>query len=165
MNKIPIPTGVIKRVNEIIDSHHLPVIVDDPTLWRNIAYTFQFIDFVDWLLYGTDVILIAREQTIKYGIIAVNSIIEGIVYNYLKQYPSVRPSEKSLGKNIEKLQQKDVPRNIISSLKKVHKKREKIHLRLWGTRLEYGKYKTEDYERAKKALDNFMKWLYEASTQ
>jgi len=162
LEKIIIPTGIIRTVNKIIDSCKLSVIVDDPTLWRNVAYTFQFIDFIDWLLYRTNIGLIAKEQTIKYGIVAVNSIIEGIVYNYLKRYPAVQPKEKESGKNLEKLEQKHVPRSIIEPLKKVHKKREKIHLRLWGTRLEHQKYKTEDYESAKKALDDFMKWLYKA---
>lgn len=161
MDKVIIPTGIIRTVDKIIDSCKLAFIVDNPTLWRNIAYTFQFIDFIDWLLYGTDIALIAKEQTIKYGIVAVNSIIEGIVHDYLGQRPSVRPAKK-LEKNLEKLEKKHVPRTIIEPLKRVHNKRAKIHLQLWGTELERLRYKTEDYERAKKALDDFMKWLVKA---
>lgn len=163
MDKIPFPFGVIKTVNEIMSSHNLRVIVDDPTLRRNIAYTFQFIDVIDWLLYGTDIDLVGKEQTIKYGIVAVNAIIEGIVYDYLKQHPAVQPSEKKSEKNIEKLKQKprSIPKSIIDSLKKVHKKRGKVHLRLWGIELEHGKYKMADYKEAKNALNNLMDWIFE----
>lgn len=163
MNKIQFPIGVIKTVEEIINSYHLYTIVEDTTLVRNIAYTFQFISFIDWVLNSTDICLTVEEQTIKYGIIAVNSIIESIVYDYLKQYPAVQPSEKSSEKNIEKLKQKarPAPKSLIDSLKKVHKKREKIHLRLWKGELEHKKYKIADYEEAKNALNDLIKWIYQ----
>ncbi len=163
MNKIQFPTGVIKTVEEIINSYHLYTIVEDTTLVRNIAYTFQFISVIDWLLYDRKISLTAKEQTIKYGIIAINSIIEGIIYDYLKQHPAVQPSEKKSEKNIEKLKQKprSIPKSIIDSLKKVHNKRGKIHLRLWGDELERQKYKIRDYEEAKNTLDNLIKWIFE----
>jgi hypothetical protein len=163
LDKIQIPTGVIKKVNKIIESYHLYVIVKDSALVRNIAYTFQFISFINWVLNSTDISLIVGEQTVKYGIIAVNSIIESIVYDYLKQYPAVQPSEKSSEKNIEKLKQKarPAPQSLIDSLKKVHKKREKIHLRLWKGELEYKKYKIADYQEAKNALNVLMNCIFE----
>jgi len=160
--KIQLPRGLIKTVHEITDFYKLYQIVKDRTLVRNIAYTFQYISFIDWLLDKTDICLTVREQTIKYGIVAVYSIIESIVYDYLKQYPAVRPSEKKSGKNIQKLRQKKrpPPNSIIESLEKVRKKREKIHLRLWKRELEHQKYETRDYEKAKNALNHFIAWLY-----
>jgi hypothetical protein len=85
------------------------------------------------------------------------------VYDYLKQYPAVQPSEKSSEKNIEKLKQKarPAPQSLIDSLKKVHKRPEKIHLRSWKGQLEYKKYKIADYEEAKNGLNDLMNWIFE----
>jgi len=165
LNKVLFPFGVIKRVDQIIDSLNLRVIVKNATLRRNIAYTFQFISVVDWLLDKTTIDLVAREQAIKYGIVALNSIVEGIVYDHLKERLLIDPSKK-LEKNIEKLEQKVyVPKKVTSSLKKIHRKRGKIHLQLWGTELEHQKYKTEDYKEAKNALSELMNWIHKALSE
>lgn len=162
-SKYPFPQGKIQKVNEIINQY-LRRSVLDQTLRRNIAYTFQFINVVDWLLEETDICLTAREQTVKYGIIAVNSIMESVIRDYLGREPSITPA-KGVEKNIGKLRLKKpnpVPLRIVQSLKFVHRKREKIHLHLCGDELEYNKYKKEDYIKCKQVIYEFIEWIKKA---
>jgi len=151
------PTGIIQKVKGIISKYNLKTVVKDSTLRRNIAYTFQFIDLVEWLLNDTDIGLTVKEQVIKYGIVALDSIMESILRDYL-EYNRVKPSKKTK-RNINKLAKLDCPAKVVNSLSDLHKKRNKIHLHLWRNKLEYKKYKVKDFRKAKKDLFVFMKWI------
>ena len=154
MAKISFPRRRIRVVEKT--AKWLEPIVIDPTLRRNIAYTFQFIDLVDWLLTETDIAFTAREQVIKFGIIAIHSILEAIIRDYLGRFKSIRISKK-VKKNIKKI--RDLPNDIKKELDYIHKKREKIHLHLWKEELEYQKYVDADYEHCKEGLLKFIKWI------
>lgn len=154
---VNIPSGIIKKVTDIITEHNLTAVVYDATMRRNIAYTFQFINFVDWLLSETDLGLTVKKQVIKYGIVALNSIMEGVIYDYLKRNQKV--PKKGTGKNIDKLViDLNMPTGIANSLIAIHRKREKIHLNLCGGSLDQ-EYDLKGYNDVKTNLMDFIKWI------
>jgi len=157
---INFPKGTIKKVNEIIKRAKLDLIVINPTIRRNIAYTIQFINVIKWMLKQTTIDLTAKEQLIKYAVIAINSIAEAIVVDYLENRPPKIKINKKFSKNIDKLRQKGVPTDIIDNLQLLREKRSKIHLYLWRDELEHMKYSEKDYKRAVKTLVDLLEYIY-----
>jgi len=155
------PSNKINKVQDLIDGLGLDKTIRNHTLRRNIAYTFQYTDVVEWILEDTDLALTAREQVIKFGIIALNSIMEGTIRDFLERPTYKQPSNK-VGRNIEKKKKKKpkpVPIHITKKLRKAHKKREKIHLHLCKDELEYKKYKKNDYDETLDTIIEFIEWI------
>ena len=154
---IQIPLGVIPKVNDLIDLLDLRSAIKHRTLRRNIAYTLQYIKFIEWLLKNSNLALTAREQTIKYGIVALNAVLDGAVRDHLERPPALKPANK-FQSNLKKLQAnhyKAIPLSLQNRMIKAHRKREKIHLYCCGDELD-GNYKMEDFTEAKAILVDYL---------
>lgn len=163
MSSFQFPLGIIGKVQDIINDEYLENAVVNHTLKRNIAYTFQFTHLIEWLLDDTDLSLTVQEQVIKFGIIALNSIMEGVVRDYLERPPKIKPAKK-MRKNIKKLRKPTcgpVPLRITKQLELAHRRRERIHLHLCRDELEYKKYKKGDYYKTKDAIMSLINWIAE----
>ena len=158
---IQIPLGTIPRVNDLIEKLDLKLSIQHMTLRRNIAYTLQYIKFVEWLLKNSDLALTAKEQTIKYGIVALNAVLDGAVRDHLERPPYLQPSQR-FQRNIEKLKTKKLKPlsgHLANRLIKAHRKREKIHLYCCGDKLEHGQYSMGDFIEIKEITTDYLKWL------
>jgi hypothetical protein len=121
---------------------------------NNVAYTLQFHDVLRWLLRTTDLDITAKEMVIKYGIVSVVSVVEGLAHDALLSR-GVKNSPKTLKKTIEQLvTQGRITADLANALQTVRKKREKIHLHLYkGSGKET--YEINDWNFAVGVLQRF----------
>lgn len=97
----------------------------------NVAYTLQFLDVLRWLLNRTDLGITAKEMVIKYGIVSVVSVMEGMVHDALSA-SGVKNPPKKLRSAVKRLETQGMISHSLSvSLQNARKKREKIHLHLY----------------------------------
>ncbi len=96
----------------------------------NVAYTLQFHDVLRWILQRTDLGITAQRMVIKYGIVSIVSVIEGLIYDSLTSHRLV--VSKKLRSNLKKAKDAGIISLVtFGLLQEVLRKREKIHLHLY----------------------------------
>lgn len=114
-----------------------------------VAYTMQFQDVLRWLLNRTDLRITAKQMVVKYGIVCLVSVIEGLVFDKLRSR-KITPSKK-LRTNLRKLRDAGFIREATYALlDRIRQKREKLHLHLYEASGE--QYEVEDWNLAVKGL-------------
>ena len=145
--KIRFPRGYIPKVDALKAAYPCNYHI----IGKNIAYTLQFHSLLRWFLTRTDIDWTARKMIIKYGIISINSIIEGLVWCKLKER-GIQPAKKDFSKNLDKMvQNRIIGTTLADMLKKIHQKRSKIHLELYQIMGDED-FTVEDWNKAVEAL-------------
>ncbi|UKN00209.1 hypothetical protein K6119_10740 [Paracrocinitomix mangrovi] len=137
--KIEFPRGYIRTAEQF---RLKLTCIEDYTTKTNIAYQLMLSDLFTWLLNRTDIFGTVKEMIIKYQIAIMGSIVETIT----KQY--VPSNKKGFTKRIDKMVEEEIiTEHIGDECKWLWEIRTGIHL-FELSEQEYGKYKSEHFDRA-----------------
>ncbi len=144
--RILFPRGVIRTVE-----HYKRIYpCSDEVIATNAAYTLQFHDVLRWILNRTDLSHSAHQMVVKYGIIAITSVIEGLLEGAL-QDRGIKRGNKLSSKLRAAYDHGLIDDELYYRLDEVRGARDKIHLHLYRIKGRES-YDVADWDAAVAAL-------------
>ena len=136
-----VPTGIISTANQIREIYLPHEICNknnalDQFLKDNIAYSWEFLEFLDWFFANKRTDLVIREELIKTGIVQVGSVAEGLEVYFIKLLKNCGKVDRSI-KRLKFKGCNDLLKNkgiiggdLFNSLEQLRERRDKIHIYL-----------------------------------
>ena len=136
-----VPTGIISTASQIREIYLPQEICNknnalDQFLKDNIAYSWEFLEFLDWFFANKRTDLVIREELIKTGIVQVGSVAEGLEVYFIKLLKNCGKVDRSI-KRLKFKGCNDLLKNrgiirgdLFNGLEQLRERRDKIHIYL-----------------------------------
>jgi len=147
--QIKFPRGFLRTFNQYRD--YFPYIKDQALLTRIVSHLMHR-DTLHWLWLKTDICCEAKSMVIKFQLITLASVLEGVVKNLVPKAPK---KDDTMYWRIDQLQSKGLITNGVD-LKQLWSDRNSIHLHLDKYEENPVSYTDDNYRKWHEAIRTFM---------